>query len=100
VVSWIDRSRVANAFSALPTPEEIAKRLLAMRPPVALPERTNIGPVACGGIALRPRSHRDPDGTSDLHDHVRHATDHRLRTNLENSSDLGRLTANGRLLMI
>jgi hypothetical protein len=39
-----------------------------------------MGPVACGGIALRPRSHRDPDGTSDLHDHVRHATDHRLRT--------------------
>jgi hypothetical protein len=39
-------------LSVLPTPEEIAQRLLASRPAVALPERVNAGPVARGGIAL------------------------------------------------
>jgi hypothetical protein len=42
----MDRSRFANAFSVLSIPEEIAKRLLEMRPPVVLPKRTNMGPVA------------------------------------------------------
>lgn len=32
-------------LSAFPTPEEIAQRLLASRPAVALPERVNAGPV-------------------------------------------------------
>src|ERR1039457_4352757 len=36
-------------LSALPTPEEIAQRLLATRPAVALPERVNAGPVAPPG---------------------------------------------------
>jgi hypothetical protein len=32
-------------LSALPTPEEIAQRLLASRPPLALPERVDVGPA-------------------------------------------------------
>jgi HSP90 family molecular chaperone len=39
-------------LSAFPTPEEIAQRLLATRPAVALPEQVNAGPVAQGWLAL------------------------------------------------
>ena len=42
-------------LSVLPTPEEIAQLLLASRPPLALPERVDVGPA--GGIALRARNH-------------------------------------------
>ena len=32
-------------LSVLPTPEEIAQLLLASRPPLALPERVDVGPA-------------------------------------------------------